>query len=427
MEVYHKRPGEVKAGGGKRPQRASLDDVLTLDAEQMWLWVQGGLDELLRVMGLEVALQLLEREAEQLAGKKGKHCKERTAYRHGTEQTRIVMGGAKVPLTRPRVRTKSGQEVSLETLRLLQQEDQLNQRILTQLLMGVSCRKYGRTVEAPNPCAVSKSSVSRRFTAAMKQEVERFFQRRLEDNYPAIMLDGLAVGDYTMMVAMGIKSDGTKRILGLCEGATENSAVVKSLLQNLLERGLNPDEPRVFVIDGGKALKKAINDMFGARALTQRCQVHKKRNVLDHLPESEKSSVSLEMTLAYREHEYKKAKAKLEFLANRLEYRYPSAAASLREGMEETLTIHRLGIGGLLRETLQSTNALESANSLCRQTIRRATNIQDGTMAIRHVTAGFLEAERHFHRIRGYRDIPNLIAAIRRLTSPTQGDTLQVA
>jgi len=398
-----------------------------LEAGPLWHILQGGLDELLRVLGLEAAMQLLEREAEQLAGKKGKHHKDRTAYRHGSEQTKIVMGGAKVPLERPRIRTKSGQEVNLETLRLLQHEDPLNQRILTQLLMGVSCRKYGRTVDVKPGKAVSKSSVSRRFMAAMKQEIERFFDRRLDESYPAIMVDGLAMGKLTTVVAMGIRADGTKQILGLTEGATENSTVVKSLLENLLERGLNADEPRLFVTDGAKALRKAIKDTFGDKALSQRCQVHKKRNVLDHLPDSEKSGTALELSLAYREHEYEKAKAKLEFLAKRLEYRYPSAAASLREGMDETLTVHRLGIGGLLRETLSSTNALESANSLCRQTIRRATNIQDGAMAIRHAVAGFVEAERHFHRVRGYRDIPNLIAAIRRLTSPPDEVTLNPA
>jgi len=417
MGVYQKRPVAVNVREG----------MLGLKIDELWLMLQGGLDELLRVMGLEVAARLLEHETEQLAGKKGKHLKDRGAYRHGTEQTKIVMGGAKVPLTRPRVRSKEGKEVNLDTLRLMQQEDPLNRRILGQLLMGVSCRKYGRTVEAEPRCSVGKSSVSRRFTAAMQEEIQRFFERQLEDSYPAIMLDGLVMGKLTMVVAMGIRADGTKQILGLTEGATENNTVVKSLLGNLLERGLNPDEPRLFVIDGGKALHKAIRDTFGEKALIQRCQVHKKRNVLDHLPDSQKSFVASALSMAYREFEYETAKDKLVSLADRLEYRYPSAAASLREGLEETLTVHRLGIGGLLRQTLSSTNALESANSLCRQTIGRATNIQDGAMAIRHAVAGFCEAERHFHRVRGYRDIPILIAAIRRLTSPPDGAILQVA
>jgi len=415
MEVYQTNPGLVN------------ENCIKFDVDELWLVVQGGLDKLLRTMGLEVARQLLEREAEALVGKKGKHSKERTAYRHGVEKTKIVMGGAKVPLERPRVRSKDGGEVRLETLGYLQQEDALDQRILVQLLAGASCRKYVRTVEAATPCSVSKSAVSRRFIDAMKEEIKDFFSRRLEGCYPVIMLDGLQMGKLTMMVALGIKADGTKQILGLMEGATENSTVVKSLLGNLLERGLNETEPRLFVIDGSKALHKAIKDTFGEKALIQRCQVHKKRNVLDHLPDSEKEAAAHEITLAYQEFEEENAKKKLEFLAHRLEYRYPAAAASLREGLDETLTVHRLGIGGLLRETLASTNALESANSLCRQTVRNASNIQDGAMAIRHAVAGFCEAERHFHRVRGYRDIHILIAAIRRLTSPPDGDILQVA
>ena len=419
MEVYQGGRGTVKRG---------MPDGIELPTEMLWEVLQSGLDEAMRVLGMRVAAEMLQREAEALVGKKGKHDKGRSAYRHGSEPTKIVMGGAKVAIEKPRVRCKDGGEIALQTLGFLQNEDPLNAQILSRLLLGISCRNYQRTTQtgAEKAEAVSKSAVSRRFKAAMKEQAQAFFSRRLDEIYPVILVDGIEIGKMTVIAAMGIRRDGVKRILGIMEGGTENSTVVKSLFADLVERGLSPEEPRLYIIDGGKALARAIRDTF-PKALTQRCQVHKKRNVLDHLPESEKAEVSRQMSMAYLEHEHANALKQLEFLATRLEYRYPSAAASLREGMAETLTVHRLGIGGLLRKTLSSTNALESANSVCRQVISRAKNIQNGDMARRLAAAGFMEAERHFHRVNGYRDIPVLIAALRRLTSPDDGTIIQVA
>ena len=203
-----------------------------------------------------------------------------------------------------------------------------------------------------------------------------------------------------------------KRILGIAEGGSENSTVVKGLLEDLIHRGLDAARPRLYVLDGGKALHKAIMDIFGIAALIQRCQVHKKRNVLSYLPESERSNVSVAMTLAYREFEYDTARSKLMNIVDKLEHRYPKAAASLLEGLEETLTVHRLNIPVLLRETLCSTNPMESANSACRSIIRRVSNFRDGEMALRHAAAGFMEAERGFRRIKGYRQLTVLMAML---------------
>ena len=226
------------------------------------------------------------------------------------------------------------------------------------------------------------------------------------------MIDGLELGKLTILAAMGIDSDGRKRILGIAEGGSENSTVVKGLLEDLIHRGLDAARPRLYVLDGGKALYKGVTDVFGKEVLIQRCQVHKKRNVLSYLPESEQANVSVAMTMAYREFGYEAAKAKLTGIANNLEYRYPKAAASLLEGLEETLTVHRLKIPGMIRETLCSTNPMESANSACRGIIRRVSNFKDGGMALRHVAAGFMEAERGFHRIKGYKQLPMLIATL---------------
>jgi transposase-like protein len=288
----------------------------------------------------------------------------------------------------------------------------------------VSTRKYERTQEIPDSSCTSKSETSRRFIKAMKEQMTIFFTRRLDDEYVAIMLDGMAFSKLTIIAAMGITADGKKKILGLKEGGTENTEVVQSLLNDIIERGVDPSVPRLYVLDGGKALHKAVTDTFGKNAAIQRCQVHKKRNVLSHLPESEKANVSIALTNAYREFEYKKAKLALERLANNLTLRYPSAAASLREGLEETLTVHKLGVPGLLRQTLSNTNPMESANSVCAGMVKKVSRFKDGETALRHAAAGFMEAERGFRRIKGYKQIPLLKNALLALTGERQNVTL---
>jgi transposase-like protein len=324
------------------------------------------------------------------------------------------MGGTKVRVDRPRVRSLDGGELPLETLGLFQNEDPLNQAILTKLLAGISTRKYARVMEggaADSVCA-SKSEISRRFIEGMDNLMKEFFTRKLDQDYPVMMIDGLELGKMTILAAMGIDSDGKKRVLGVAEGGSENNIVVKGLLQDLIDRGLNADRPRLYVLDGGKALHKAVLDTFGKNAMIQRCQVHKKRNVLSYLPESAQSNVSIAMTMAYREFDYETAKSKLLGIASDLEYKYPKAAASLLEGLEETLTVHRLKVPGVLRETLCSTNPMESANSACRGIIRRVSNFRDGEMALRYAAAGFIEAERGFRRIKGFRQLPVLSAML---------------
>ena len=388
-----------------------------------------GLLSLSTRVGLEVVRQLLEADVTAQAGPKGTHNPDRTAYRHGTGKTPVVMGGQKARIQRPRVRSKEGVELQLPTLSAFQNEDPLNQVLLSRLLSGVSTRKYARTLDEPveDAACVSKSEASRRFASAMEAQMDEFFKRRIEGSYPAMMLDGLELGKMTIIAAMGIDAEGKKRILGLAEGGSENSEVVKELLNDLIERGLDASEPRLYILDGGKALHKAVKDVFGKKAVIQRCQVHKKRNVLSQLPESEQANGSIAMTMAYREFEYGKAKASLELLADNLAYRYPKAADSLREGLEETLTAHRLKLPGLLRQTLSSTNAMESANSGCMGIIRRVCNFKNGAMTLRYAAAGFLEAERGFRRIKGYKQIPILQNALARLTDSGDWATLESA
>jgi transposase-like protein len=227
------------------------------------------------------------------------------------------------------------------------------------------------------------------------------------------MMDGLELGKMTILAAMGIDRDGRKHMLGIIEGGSENTEVAKGLLADLTGRGLDPSRPRLYVLDGGKAFHKAVTDVFGKEALIQRCQVHKKRNVLSYLPKSEQANVSKDLTMAYREFEYAEAKGQLLSIGKRLEGRYPKATASILEGLEETLTVHRLKIPGLLRETLCSTNPMESANSACRGIIRRVSNFKDGEMALRHAAAGFMGAERGFKRVRGYKHMGVLLAMLK--------------
>jgi len=409
MGVYQEAQGDVK------------EKAFVLEHETLEGMARAGLLNLAVQLGLNVVQQMLAHDVERHAGKKGKHDPNRRAYRHGSEQSKVVMGDHKVTISRPRVRSKDGQELPLPTLALFQSGDPLTEAVMARVLNGVSTRKYARTLgsDGTEASCVSKSEVSRRFIAGMEQAMKEFLTRRIDelaDAFVAVMLDGLVLGGMTVVVALGITTDGTKHILGMLEGGTENSEVVKALLSDLIDRGLNATEPRMIILDGSKALHKAVTDTFGKAAVIQRCQVHKKRNVLSLLPESEKNNISLALSAAYLEFDYDPAKAKLEEIAKNLEKRYPRAAASLREGLDETLTVHRLQVPGLLRATLSNTNALESANSSCVGIIRRVTNFKDGAMVLRHAAAGFMEAERGFRRVKGFREIPLLIDELRRVT-----------
>ena len=350
MKVYQKSTEEVKEIFEKK------------DINRLYEKASQGLMELSVSLGLEVLQMMLEENVEQYAGPRGKHnTPERTGYRHGIEDTTVVMGGQKVRVKRPRIRATDGSgELPLESLSQFQKEDPLNKSILAKLLNGVSTRKYERTLdmETTDTVGTSKSSVSRRFIDGMDTIMDEFFNRKIKGDYPVIMIDGTEIGKMTIIAAMGIDNNGKKFILGITGGGTENSEAVKGLFSDLIERGLDANAPRLYVLDGGKALHKAVNDVFGKSAMIQRCQVHKKRNVLSYLPESEQANVSVKMSLAYREFDYEPAKKKLNELAVSLENRYPKAAASLLEGLEETLTVHKLKIPGMLRETLFSTNPI---------------------------------------------------------------------
>lgn len=380
--------------------------------------VKGALYELVVGSGLSVLQMLLEQERERLCGARYRHDAGRRASRAGFAPGELVMGGRRVHVKRPRVRSSSGEELPLPSWEQFATDDPLTHRAVEQMVIGVATRKYGRSLEPAPPevkvRGTSKSAVSRRFVAATKKNLDDWLTRTLADlSLAAVMIDGLVCGDHTVLVALGIDEKGMKHVLGLWEGATENSTACKELLSNLIDRGLDATRAMLFVIDGSKALAKAVRDTFGKRAMIQRCQVHKRRNVLEHLPEKRRTSVGAMISTAYRCADPQRAQALLEKLARQLENKHPSAAASLREGLEETLTVAKLGLPDALDRTLVSTNPIENLNSVLRRVLRNVKRWQGGTMVLRWVGIGLHEATKGFRRLKGHEGMPQLVAALR--------------
>jgi transposase-like protein len=296
--------------------------------------------------------------------------------------------------------------------------DPLSERAVEQMVLGVSTRRYARSLEPLPPTAtvrgISKSAVSERFVYGTERKLAGLMSRELGKlSFSALFIDGVHFGEHVVLAAVGVDEHGEKHVLGLREGATENAAACKALLADLIERGLDPEHSLLVVIDGAKALHKAVVEVFGARALIQRCREHKKRNVSDALPERLRASVRTTMNQAYATHDAQRARRLLDNLARRLEDQHPGAAASLREGLDETLTVMRLSLPDSLDRVLSSTNLIENLFSRVRDIGRRVRRWQSGTMVLRWGAAGVLEAERRFRKITGYRAMPTLVAALR--------------
>ncbi len=372
-------------------------------------------------VGLGVLAELLEEEVVEVVGAKGKHDADRAAVRHGHEAGEVTLGGRRVAVERPRVRSADGRaEVRLATYDYFADRDPLTRSVLERMLAGVSTRRYRRTQEPVGSeveqaaRSTSKSSVSRTFIERTRGALSELMSRRLDDVRLAVMMiDGLELQGRCCVVALGITTEGAKIPLGLWEGSTENATVATALLSDLVERGLDPEQGILFVIDGAKALRKAIRNVFGA-APVQRCVRHKERNVTDHLPERERPAVKQRLRRAWALDEHARALDQLRALAGELDRSYPGAAGSLREGMEETLTLTRLGVSGNLKRTLESTNPCESMLEIVRRTQRNVKRWSSGEMALRWTAAGMLEAEKQFRKIIGYRDLATLVVAIER-------------
>ena len=391
-------------------------------------------------VGLGVLRELLEAEVDQVVGLKAKHNPERTAVRHGHEDGEVTLGGRRVAVERPRVRTADGEaEVPLATYEHFAGRDQLEGVVLERMLSGVSTRKYRRVQEPVGEAveqdarSTSKSAVSRTFVQRTRDLLWKLMNRPLADLRLAVMmLDGIELHGRTNIVALGITTEGDKLALGLWEGSTENAAVAGPLLADLVDRGLDVEQGLLFVIDGSKALRKAIRQVFGNDVPVQRCVQHKERNVLDHLPERDRDTVKRRLRQAWQDNDHDIALEQLNTLALELDKPHPGAASSLREGMEETLTVTRLGITGKLKRTLQSTNPCESMISTVRAINRNVKNWSSGEMALRWTAAGMLEAETRFRKVEGYRGLANLAIAIehdltRRRNAATKEPTTTLA
>lgn len=375
------------------------------------------LRELVLEKGFEVFASMLEEDRDGLCGPPHRPQTQRQNYRYGFTEARAVFGGQKIRVRKPRVRSVEGEEVELPRWREITDEDPLQRRVVEQMLVGVSTRKYKRSLEsAPGaqvPKSVSRSNVSRHFVERTTQAVEEVLARPLGDlDLPILMLDGKNFGEHVLVVVLGIDRAGCKHVLGVAEGTTESEELGRSLLRELIERGLPVERARLVVLDGGKGVRKAVRSVFGQWALIQRCQVHKLRNVLEHLPESKRSWVRAAMRKAYTEKTAEKGRSKLVQLASQLEAQHPGAAGSLREGLDETLTLLELGLGGWLAKTLCSTNPIENLHSTLGRVSRNVTRWRGGSMAMRWAVAGLLEAEKKFRRIKGHADLPQLLAAL---------------
>jgi putative transposase len=393
-------------------QNPNIQMVLPL-AEIVSL-LQQGVGNLVRQTGLELMHLVMDEEVKSLAGEHYEQHPGRRAHRWGKEDGYCVVDGQKVPIRRTRLRTADKREQRLGSYELFQRSGPMQAGVWDKMMRGLSTRNYGAVVkDFHNAYGIEKSAVSESFIEASREKVKALMERPLgELRLCAVLIDGTPFKDRQMIVALGIGCDGSKTVLGIREGATENAAVVNSLLSELVERGVDFSTPRLYILDGGKALHAAVRRHAGEAAFVQRCQVHKKRNVVDHLPEEHKADVRKKLQNAYAMVDYTDAKRALERLHRELMDLNPSAARSLEEGMEETLTVHKIRVPDQLRRTLCCTNVIESAFSIVETVCRNVKRWRPGDQIERWVGSGLLVAERQFRKVIGYRQIPLLLSSI---------------
>ena len=408
-----KKPYQIEAQRAvKRLETLAADGnpavQMVLPMAEMLGWLREGVGELIRQAGLQLMNLLMQAEVEELAGKRSQRQSDRTATRWGSERGYCVVMGQKVPVARPRVRSSEDQEVRLGSYELFHRGEALNETVWEKLMLGLSTRHYGEAVrQFSEAYGLEKSAISEHFIEASRAKLQTMMERRLDQlRLCALLIDATPFQGQQMVVALGIAQNGQKLVLGIRQGATENATVVGELLGDLLGRGLDFTEPRLYVLDGGKALTAAVKKYAGEGAAIQRCEVHKRRNVLEHLAEEHKATVAQRLNAAYALEDYAAAKLALERLHRELMDLNPSAARSLGEGMEETLTVHRLTVPMQLRKTLASTNVIESAFSIVEQVCKNVKRWHGGDQRERWVGSGLLIAEQQFRRIIGYKHIP---------------------
>jgi putative transposase len=418
-----KKPYQIEAQRAIKQLDAMAADgnpavQMMLPMAEMMGWLRKGVGELIRQAGLQLMDLLMQEEVRELAGERSERQSARTANRWGSERGFCVVMGQKVPIQRPRVRTTDDKEVRLGSYEMFHRGEPLTETVWEKLMLGLSTRNYGQAMrQFTEAYGLEKSAVSEHFIEASRAKLKTMMERRLDKTrLCALLIDATPFQGQQMVAALGIDEHGRKMILGIRQGATENATVVGELLGDLVERGLDFTEPRLYILDGGKALSAAVKKHAGESAAIQRCQVHKRRNVLDHLTDEQKPAVSKKLNAAYALVEYGAAKEALHTLHRELMDLNPSAARSLGEGMEETLTIHRLHLPAQLRKTMASTNVIESAFSIVEKVCKNVKRWHGGDQRERWVGSGLLVAENQFRRITGYKLIPVLMEELKALS-----------
>lgn len=378
--------------------------------------------------GMEALAQMLEEERAALCGPRYAHDAERGCSRGGFAPSELVMGGRRVSVPRPRVRDREGREVPLSSWQTFRDRDPLDDRALRQMLLGVSTRKYAASLEPLGADVVergtSKSAVSRRFVEVTSKKAEQWLARPLNGIDPiAILIDGIHIDEHVFLVALGVDVEGKKHVLGVRQGATENATSCRELLCNLRDRGLGTDRSTLFVLDGAKALARAVRDVFGDRGRIQRCQVHKTRNVVEQLPETMRTSVRASMRQAYRSASADKAKQQLLNLARRLRDEHPHAASSLEEGLDETLTVKRFALPTQLERILSTTNAIENLMGSVRDHTRRVKKWKDARMMVRWIATALEDASTRFRSVMSRAGMRDLAEALRGETNAVARDS----
>jgi transposase-like protein len=404
-----------------------LPENLAIELGSIAALCREGLMALSVEAGLAAALAIMAEEADALCGPWNARESDRTHRRGGTAPTSVVMGGQKLPIRRPRVHAVNDNgdpsgDVTLETFGVFAQGDLLNRTVMERMLAGVATRSFERVADPigtearRKATSTSKSAVSRRFVTGTKKALDDLLARDLSELEAAVlMIDGVDFAGSTCVVALIVTTNGTKVPVGLRLGDTENKTIVTALLADIVDRGLDYSSGLLVVIDGAKALAAGVRSVFGQRALIQRCQLHKRRNVTEHLPKGDRDRVDEQLRGAFADPDPHSGTLKAKRLAAELDKMCPDAAGSLREGLDDMFTVRRLGIDGTLARTLVCTNMIESMFDIVRTTTRNVKRWRDdGDMRRRWAAAGVLEAERKFRRVRGYKQMPQLVAALTR-------------
>jgi transposase-like protein len=414
-----KKPYQIAAGRAVQRVRQWAENQnpavqLVLPMIEILALAKQGAGELVREAGVRVILLAMAQETEALTGARHQRSADRQAHRWSREDGYVVVDGQKVPIERQRLRGRNGGEVRLGTYEMFQHTRALEDEVWWKMLRGLTTRNYPLVTRSfAQAYGIEKSATSERFIQASRGKLKELMERPLgELTLCAILIDGTPFKGRQMIAAVGVGNDGQKTVLGLREGATENATVVRELLEDLARRGLDFATPRLYVLDGAKALSSAVRRHAGEAALIQRCQVHKRRNVLDQLPDEYQPGIERKLLAAYAMLSETDARRALDQIHRELERINPSAARSLEEGREETLTVHKLKMPEMLRKSLASTNIIESDFSVAEELCRRVKRWREGDHRERWAGSALLLAESKFRRVKGYREIPQLLSAL---------------